>query len=618
MAEPGTLLVDAGEPPPWSGLRQARRFCWTALDKATRRKLYLVTAASASLAILDFLGVLMFAALAGLVALSLSDTAVDLPIPDFGLPFERLIIVLGLIASVLLALKSAGSWWANRRMYLFTARRKPQFAGLIYRRYMGSPYPLAQTLTVQQVVNAVQAGSGAMVSILRDQMSLVTEVVLLVLLGALMLVASPLLFFGALAYFGIVAWIIGALVGRRASRIGEEQMRSNVEAAHSLSESVGFAPEVRLYGMADAFAARLRETQTRVAYLNAMQQSWFQAPRYVLETALVLGFALVATVAFTTQEPDTAAFVVGLFVVTSARMVPAIQRINGVWGNLRLSTGQMWSLKPVLRLPEQQHAAASWSPERPPEGTAFQLVDVGYRYPKGDVWALRGVTLTVPIGARVALVGSTGAGKSTLAELLLGLLEPTEGRFMSSFTASHGSDVAFVPQDVFIAPDSVRNNVALSAVGEPADDELIWEALRAAQVADVVEQLPDGLDTRLGERGARLSGGEVQRLGIARALYRRPHFLVLDEATSSLDANTETQVAQAMSRIPGGVTVVTIAHRLATVQHADIVVLLDQGRVLGVGSFGELVADHEGLRDAAQLQGLTAASPLPAAEGQRA
>ncbi|MEI8081416.1 MAG: ATP-binding cassette domain-containing protein, partial [Actinomycetes bacterium] len=141
----------------------------------------------------------------------------------------------------------------------------------------------------------------------------------------------------------------------------------------------------------------------------------------------------------------------------------------------------------------------------------------------------------------------------------------------------------------------------------PADDDRVWEALRDAQVHDVVQRLSEGLDTQLGERGVRLSGGEVQRIGLARALYRKPALLVLDEATSSLDAATESRVAEAVDRLSADVTVITIAHRLATVRRADLVVLVDGGHVLGTGTFNEMVERHPNFASAAALQGLTAA-----------
>lgn len=626
-------IWDPGEHhPPWASPRTAIGFCWSELSKSTRWKLLGVTAASALLAVLDFVAILMMAGMGASVALIVSGSAlIDIPLPEFlaQQPQERIVVLLGAGGTVLLATKSLLAWRTSRRVFLFTALRVPEFATRIYRRYMGALYPAARALSVQQVTSAVNVGSQAMAVIITSAVGLVTEAFLLLLLVLLMFVASPLLFAATLAYFGSVAWLVARVIGRRSAANGRIMADRGLMASHTLGESVGFSPEIRLYGLQGDFVARLQRDQWRVAEANALQQSWVQTPRYIFETALILGFAAAAAVSFLTQSPQEAAFSVGLFLVTSARIVPSLLRANGMWAAMHVAVSQLWIMVPVMRLPSdrpaksafaaglsavnkrQRHDLGADHDKSAPE--AIRLIGVSFQYPSSKEWAIRDVTLTVHRGSRVALVGATGAGKSTLAEILLGLIKPTEGMITGwPLWASGNAKVAFVPQDVYTAPDTIRNNVALSLVGEPADDDRIWRSLTQAQVDGVVRALPHGLETKLGERGVRLSGGEIQRLGLARALYREPQLLVLDEATSNLDAGTENKVAGSLSTLSRDITVVTIAHRLATVREADLVVLLDHGRLLGVGRFDELVSRHPELAAAAAMQGL-----LPSTEADQ-
>ena len=352
--------------------------------------------------------------------------------------------------------------------------------------------------------------------------------------------------------------------------------------------------------------------QTVAALANADQASWSQAPRYFLETALVVGLALAAGLVLVTQPPERAVFSIGLFAVASSRLIPSVQRLNGAWTNAKAALGMAFLLVPILDLPsvEADDLARSANSGRtfaqPWDDGRLRLEDVTFTYPSGSAPALAGVTVGIPSPSRVAIVGASGSGKSTLADILLGVLRPSSGRVIVELDGEEATSVqpGYVPQDVYLTPGSVRENVAMSLPGEDVADEDVWSALQTAQVDDVVRGLPEGLETRLGERGVRLSGGQRQRIGLARALFRNPQILVLDEATSALDADTEREVTDAIHAIPGDVTVITIAHRLATIRDADFVLYLRDGSLAGTGSFEELARAHPELARTAALQGL--------------
>jgi ABC-type multidrug transport system fused ATPase/permease subunit len=224
--------------------------------------------------------------------------------------------------------------------------------------------------------------------------------------------------------------------------------------------------------------------------------------------------------------------------------------------------------------------------------------------------AIAGVSFTAGAGESVAFVGSTGAGKSTLADLLLGIVNPDRGSALIGGIDPHSAirrwsgGIAYVPQEVALVSGTVRQNVALGLQEKSVDDDLAWEALERAHLADFLRESRDGLDTFIGENGMRLSGGQRQRLGIARALYTRPRLLVLDEATSALDAETEEAISQTMRDLEGSVTTITIAHRLATIRHCDLVIFLDHGHVAAQGTFEQVRVEAPTFDHQARLLGL--------------
>ncbi len=225
--------------------------------------------------------------------------------------------------------------------------------------------------------------------------------------------------------------------------------------------------------------------------------------------------------------------------------------------------------------------------------------DVSYTYPGGMAAVLSGVDLAIPAGASVALVGGSGAGKTTLVDVILGLHPPAEGRVLVDGTsidedlAAWQRSIGFVPQDVYLLDDTLRANIAFGEPDELIDDERVRSSIRLAQLEEHVATLPEGLETRVGERGTRLSGGQRQRLGIARALYRQPTVLVLDEATSALDNETERRVTDVIRALHGAVTVIVVAHRLSTVMNCDQIVFLEAGRISATGSFDEVRRQSE-------------------------
>jgi len=300
--------------------------------------------------------------------------------------------------------------------------------------------------------------------------------------------------------------------------------------------------------------------------------------------------------------------------VAALRLTPPLQDAFRSLTQLRGGLPQLSGVLDLLNLPAGRPTIQTPGVPSPagifPRHT-IRLQDAWYRYPQSDEWVLKGVNLSIPVGSRVALVGSTGSGKTTTANLLLGLLSASSGHLELDGIPVEGLDVpawqancAQVPQTINLLNGSVLENVAFGIPAQQADQHRVWEALEAAQLQDFVVDLPYGLYTQVGENGLRLSGGQRQRLALARAFYRQSKFLVLDEATSALDNRTESDVIEALEVVGRRCTTVVIAHRLSTVQRCDRIYEFQDGEVKAYGSFLELQERSESFRDLAKLDHL--------------
>ncbi len=280
--------------------------------------------------------------------------------------------------------------------------------------------------------------------------------------------------------------------------------------------------------------------------------------------------------------------------VAIVRLMPSFQKVAGNVNSLKWGEQALDAVYDDLAELEPSRSASPALGSRPGRPLAFEreirFDRLSYQYPGQEDHALRDVSLAIPKDASVGFVGPSGAGKTTIVDVLLGLLDPTEGRVLvdgvdiQERMVAWQRKIGYIPQSIYLTDDSVRGNVAFGMGDDEIDDDAVWAALEAAQLRDMVEGLPDGLDTMVGERGVRLSGGQRQRIGIARALYHNPEVLVMDEATSALDNQTERQFVEALERLQGSHTLVVIAHRLSTVRNCDTLFMLDEGRLVARGA----------------------------------
>jgi len=421
------------------------------------------------------------------------------------------------------------------------------------------------------------------------------DVFTLVAIAIVIAVSDPGLAGLAIGYFIVVALVYQRWIGGRqklAARRAHEEIAVRYQ---QVQEPLQATKDLAILHREEFFVERFYQTKLNLA--DALRQLAFYQllPRQFLDLALVLGAALMAGILFSTRPVDQALVGVGLFLTASFRLIVPLNRVMTVMTMSR--TAQPAIDQVIDDLTTLERLAPPMSEDTvtaPLARCALEARDVSYRYAEDLPEVLTGVSLRVEPGDDIAIVGATGAGKTTLLDILLGVLEPQAGEILvgerpiASCRTAWQLSIGYVPQNTVLIDDSIRANVAFGIDPDEIDDARIWEALRQAQIDGYVSGLERSLNTAVGELGVRLSGGQRQRLGLARALYHRPAVLVLDEATSSLDADTEARVMETIAQLRGALTIITVSHRLSTLKHCDRVYFLRDGRIGSVGSFDHL------------------------------
>ena len=615
-------------------VRQAIRASLGLLTQRDRRLLGLITLVQMSTAFLDLFGILLIGLVTALSLSSLSSiqqprivqSALDIVGLNEADP-TNVALALAVVGGILLMSKSVLNMLLTRRILRFLANRQAMVSGRLAAGLLARPLLQVQQRSSQETVYTLTGGvSAATLQVLGQATVALSEIFLLVVLAVGMFVISPVVTLFAIVFFLIISFTLQKILAGRATRIGQRTAHLNIQQIATVQEALRTYREAVVSQRRGLYVQRFQDLCWRGAVNVTELQFVGMIPKYVLEIALVCGAGLLAASQLLTQDLSAAVAVIAVFLAAGSRIVPSILRLQGAAITVRSASGQAaptYELARELDLAELTTASAesfgSIDPttirshlEKGHQGFdgSIQISDVNVSYPGTSAPALAAVSLELPAGESLAIVGATGAGKSTLADLILGVLIPDAGVTLiggltpAEALAKWPGAVAYVPQDVAMATGTVRENVALGLPAESIDDDWVWDALNRAHLGQFLQDSREGLDTVIGENGIKLSGGQLQRLGIARALYTRPRLLVLDEATSALDAETEQAIAQTLQELEGAVTTVTIAHRLATIRHCDLVVYLEEGRVQAQGSFSEVRALAPQFDRQAQLLGL--------------
>jgi ABC-type multidrug transport system fused ATPase/permease subunit len=453
-----------------------------------------------------------------------------------------------------------------------------------------------------------------MVQVLATVMVIIADIALLMVMAVGLFIVEPKTATLTCILFISVGYFLHRYMKVRASSLGKSVSEVNIRSNEKIVEVLGSYRELVVRDRRDYYA---REIGTlRIGLSKSMAELSFLpfVSKYVVESVMLIGTLIICGIQLLSQDSSQSFATLAIFLAAGTRIAPAVLRIQQGIVSIGSAIGQA---SPTMDLIQQ---LGSEELNQNLDDSLHQVHDgfipdidmqgVTFKYPQKDTYAIQGFSLLVKPGSSVAFVGPSGAGKSTIVDLMLGILKPESGTVTISglpplqAIRRWSGAIAYVPQDVSLSAGTIRENVVLGYPKDIGSEKQIREALDVAGLLEFVEGLPKGLDTEVGERGARLSGGQRQRLGIARAMITHPQLLVLDEATSSLDAETEDAISRSISKLHGNTTVVMIAHRLSMVRKSDIIVYMNEGKILAQGSFEELKSLVPEFRRQANLMGL--------------
>ena len=504
-----------------------------------------------------------------------------------------------------------------------TERHRVRLGRLLFTKYMAAPYEFHLGRNKAELLRNVKSETKIIITgVINPILKLIMNGLMTACIAVLLLMTTPWVALGALVGVGGGGALFLWFVQEKMERYGKKARTERKKAIQAVNQGVGAFRDARVFGVEDSLVDDFYQSIARYAELQRYQKFVSSLGNPLLEYIAVAGLmVLVLLMVAMGTELSSMVPLLGLFGAAIVRLRATVGMITNMLNALQYNMASVDAVADDLRTLDDLNAHAMALPEeRRRNGAAtstdpslsfdreLRFEDVTYRYPNAEETALKDVSLTIERGQSVGLVGATGAGKSTLVNVLLGLLEPQEGYVRADGVDVHANlrvwqdHLGYIPQSIFLLDDTIRRNVAFGVPEEEIDDERVWEALYAAQVGDfIMNELPEGIETVVGEDGVRLSGGQRQRVGLARVIYHNPDVLVMDEATSDLDNETEHRVMEALNDLKADRTFVMIAHRLSTVQDCDRLFFLKKGRIVARGTYEELCATREDFRQMAQV-----------------
>ncbi|HSP31178.1 MAG TPA: ABC transporter ATP-binding protein [Halomonas sp.] len=518
--------------------------------------------------------------------------------------------VLGVLTGA--ALFSMYTIW---RLSMYGARVGAELSSRLYRHYMYQPWLFHASGSSSQLTNQIAQECGRITTgIINPLMQMNAKLVMATLMSIAIFIYNPLVAVAGLILFSVAYLLLYRTVRRHLIRNGKTISNAQQQRFKLMGEGFGGIKDALLLGRQPLFTERFDGACERFARAQGANQAMSHAPRYAMELVAFgsVIFLVLYLLAAHQGNLGTILPVLSVYALAGFKLLPAFQQIYTSVSQIRGNLAAFEALREDLRasamvhsvnrgqFPEQQEG--SWAPRH-----SIRLEKVTFTYPAKQEPALKGLDMVIPVNQIIGLVGASGSGKSTAIDLLLGLIEPSQGQLLiddrlvtSANRRAWQNALGFVPQTIFLADSSIRENIGFGLPPDIIDDEKVRRAANLAHLDELLAELPDGLETRVGERGVQLSGGQRQRIGIARALYHDAEVLILDEATSALDGITEKSIMNAINAFSGNKTIIMIAHRLATVRQCDHIYLLSKGRVVDQGDYQSLLKRNRTFQRMAQ------------------
>lgn len=594
------------------------RTCLDMLDSRDRLKLYAAATAQSLLGFLDLLGV----ALIGLVSMlatarmqqqETTDKNILYRYLNFGfLDSDRGLLLLFSLSVVLMILKTVLSIFLTRRIIYFLSMKSAAISSSLISRLLTMPISFIRRDNIHETIYSVTRGVELVtLQVLSVGAILVSDLFLLIIILIGLTIIDFTTALSIFVVFFSLGYILYRLMHVRAGKLGYDNASANISSNQKIYEAIisyreSFVRNRRFY-----YAKSIAMERTTLAKSSGEITFMPYISKYVLEIGVILGAVLISALQFLLNDTSKAVATVVIFITAGLRVAPAVLRIQQSVVQMNWSLGQSKTTLILHNNLREATELAECSDEINFDHSGFSpnvdLINLDFSHPGSGKKLFENVNIHIPTGSFVAFVGPSGSGKSTLADLVLGILEPDAGDVLisgmnpSTAIAKWPGAISYVPQEVFISSGTVLENITL---GYPLKSISIDCALEAASNADLNEYISsqdEGVDTFVGENGSQISGGQRQRLSLARGLYSRPKLIVLDEATSSLDSYSEARVSNAVSKLGNGITIIMIAHRISSIKSADKIYYIEDGNILGAGTFEELKLQVPKFANAAEL-----------------
>ncbi|MEO0924345.1 MAG: ABC transporter ATP-binding protein [Cyanobacteria bacterium J06643_13] len=527
---------------------------------------------------------------------------------------SQFIALLGLVVMLLFCSKTFISWLTQVSIFKYSSRQQRLLVNELIAKYIHAPYPYHLKRSSSYIVDSIVEVASKFNFIVQAAMSSVANILIVISLFALLCYTSGLTMIVLLVVLLPALWLINSFK-QKLKDWGRRSRASRAEMIKIINHAVGGIKETKVIGCEDYFT---QQAAIETKILEKTTSNFFSftiVPRFLIEAVMVIStVSIISYFLFIGQDIQGIHSVLGVYALASIRLLPAFgQTVGGIniIRNNSFTIEQIYAdLKELERNEIDRRCSVNLAAVAPPPKAQLELLlpllfkeqivldNIAYSYPNQPQLAIKNLTLKIKRGESIALVGKSGAGKTTLVDIILGLLIPHEGDIKVDGVSIY-SDlrqwqnlVGYIPQGIFLADDTVKNNIAYGLPPEQIDEARLHKAIEAAQLTEVIANLPQGVNTEVGERGVMLSGGQRQRVGIARALYHEREILILDEATSALDNETESSISQAIAALSGQKTLIIIAHRLTTVAHCDRVYEMNQGEIIRSGTYQEVILNQ--------------------------
>lgn len=477
--------------------------------------------------------------------------------------------------------------------------------------YLAWPYAIhLRRNTAELIRNAHQATNELVSSMFLPMINMFAHTIVVIGMLAVLATIAPSGTALAALILGGAAFLLLLIVQPRLKRLGQVTHEMSRQTLAHLQEALQGVRDVKLLGRERFFSKRYATSRIEFARARYLRTAIRALPPVVMEMSLIAFILLLfGLTSLSASSSEGIISTLGLFAYAGMRLRPSLQMIITGFNSLKYTSAPLGDLDADLTAVQPFSTSTSSKPEALRFENSVVLENVSFRYDGADIDALIDIDLVIEKGEQIGICGPTGGGKSTLVDVITGLLPPTSGRVMVDGVDMSGSErswqrnLGVVSQSIFLIDGTLRQNIALGQEPRNVDEDALTEAIELAQLSEMMESLPDGLDTTVGERGVRLSGGQRQRVAIARALYRRPEVLIFDEGTSALDNTTEFQLLDALDRLRGKKTMILVAHRLSSVKSCDRVLFIAGGAVSGSGTFEQLLEGHPQFRAMAASEG---------------